>query len=115
MTFVNDHQQFPAAQVAYVAKKGVEVFLYQQTLSSTAESMNAANKSIWARTAVDPINAMMLLLLVAHVGDMLPTHDNVGKNLPTGRCRDTNIISCLAVPAHFYVGKCQHFIDTQKY
>jgi hypothetical protein len=58
---VNDHQHFPAAQVTYGAQKGVEVFMYQRTSSSTA-SMNTANKSVWARTAVDPINAMILLL-----------------------------------------------------
>jgi hypothetical protein len=36
--------------------------MYQQSSSSTAESMNAANKSVKDRTAVDPINAILLLL-----------------------------------------------------
>ncbi len=35
--------------------------MYQRSSSSTAESMNAANKSVRDRTAVDPINAMILL------------------------------------------------------
>jgi hypothetical protein len=36
--------------------------MYQRSSSSTAESMNAANKPVRDRTAVDPINAMILLL-----------------------------------------------------
>ena len=55
------------------------------------------------------------VVLVAHVGDMSPTHDKVVQISPTGQCPDTNIISCLAVPTHFYVGKRQHFLVMQKY
>jgi hypothetical protein len=36
--------------------------MYQQTSSLTAESMNAANKSVRDCTVFDPINAMLLLL-----------------------------------------------------
>jgi hypothetical protein len=46
---------------------------------------------------------------------MSPTHYNVGKIWLTGQCRNTDIIFCVAFPAHFNVGKCQHFIIMQKY
>ena len=59
---VNDHQQFPAARVAYGALQGENIYMYQRSSFSTAESMNAANKSVRDCTAVDPINAMLLLL-----------------------------------------------------
>jgi len=59
---VNDHQQFPAARVEFGASQGVEVYMHKRTSSQTAESMNAANKSVRDRTAVDPVNAMILLL-----------------------------------------------------
>jgi hypothetical protein len=51
-----------------------------------------------------------LKILVAHIADMLPTHNKVVQIWPTGRSPDADIISCLAIPAHFYVGKWQHFI-----
>ena len=59
---VPDHQQFPAARIAYGASNGVNVYMYQRSSSSTAEAMNAANKAVRDRTAVDPVNAMILLL-----------------------------------------------------
>ncbi len=60
---VNDHQQYPAARVAYGARVHDEsIYMYQRSSSSTAESMNAAKKSVRDRTAVDPINALILLL-----------------------------------------------------
>ncbi len=59
---VNYHQQFPAARVAYGAEKGETIYMYQCSSSSTAESMNAANKLVRDWTAVDPINAMILIL-----------------------------------------------------
>jgi hypothetical protein len=59
---VNDHQQFPAARVHYGAEVGEKIYMYQRSSSSTAESMNAANKSVRDCTAVDPINAILLLL-----------------------------------------------------
>jgi hypothetical protein len=36
--------------------------MYQRSSFSTAESINAANKSVRDQTAVDPINALILLL-----------------------------------------------------
>jgi hypothetical protein len=62
---VSDHQQFPAARVHYGAEQGETIYMYQQSSSSTAESMNAANKSVRDCTAVDPINALLLLLKLA--------------------------------------------------
>jgi hypothetical protein len=63
VTQVKDHQQFPAARVAYGARvEGEMIHMYQRSSSSTAELMNAANKLVRNRTAVDPINAMILLL-----------------------------------------------------
>jgi hypothetical protein len=60
---VKDHQQFPAARVAYGARvDGETIYMYQRSSSSTAESMNAANKLVRDWTAVDPINALILLL-----------------------------------------------------
>ncbi len=60
---VKDHQQFPAARVAYGARvEGGTIYMYQHSSSSTAESMNAANKLVRDRMAVDPIKAMILLL-----------------------------------------------------
>ncbi len=50
-----------------------------------------------------------------HVANMSPTDNNVGKILPAGQCRDTDIIFFVAFPAHFNVGKCRHFIVMQKY
>lgn len=62
ISLVNDYQQFPAARVAHGAQHGVAVYMYQRSSSSTAESMNAANKAARDRTAVDPINSLILLL-----------------------------------------------------
>ena len=60
---IKDYQQYPAARVAHGARfEGETIYMYQRSSSSTAESMNAANKSVRDRTAVDPINAMILLL-----------------------------------------------------
>ncbi len=62
LTYVNsikDNQQYPAARVAHGARLEGEttyMYMYQRSLSSTAESMNAANKSVSDRTAVNPIN-----------------------------------------------------------
>ncbi len=59
---VNNHQQFPAARVHHGAEQGETIYMYQRSSSLTAESMNAANKSVSDCTVVDPINAMLLLL-----------------------------------------------------
>ena len=59
---VNDHQQYPAARVQFGLDQGAEVCMFQRSLASTAESMNAAHKGVRDRTAVDPINSLLLLL-----------------------------------------------------
>jgi hypothetical protein len=38
------------------------IYMYQQSASSTVESMNAANKEMRARMAVDTLNATLLLI-----------------------------------------------------
>jgi len=55
---VPDHQQYPASRCALT--EGVCMFM--RTASSAVESMNRANASVRERTAVDPINACILLL-----------------------------------------------------
>jgi hypothetical protein len=55
---INDHQQYPCARVSM----GEDICMYQRSASSSVESMNNANKSVRARTAVDPVNSSMLLL-----------------------------------------------------
>ena len=59
---VNEYQQYPAARVEYGRTRGVDVYMYTRSSSSTAEAMNAANFAVRARTAVDPVNAIILLL-----------------------------------------------------
>ena len=59
---VNDYQQFPAARVTFGLDQGVEAYMFQRSSASTAESMNAAHKGVRDRTAVDPINSLLLLL-----------------------------------------------------
>ena len=56
---VNDHQQYPAARVQFGLDQGAEVCMFQRSLASTAESMNAAHKGV---RAVDRINSLLLLL-----------------------------------------------------
>jgi hypothetical protein len=55
---INDLQQYPCARV----NMGDDICMYQRSASSSVESMNNANKSVWVRTAVDPVNSSMLLL-----------------------------------------------------
>jgi hypothetical protein len=62
LALVNDYQQFPAARVKFGLDQGVEVCMFQRSSASTAESMNAAHKSVIDQTAVDPINSLLLLL-----------------------------------------------------
>ena len=38
------------------------IYMYQQSASSAVELMNAANKEMQARTAVDALNATLLLI-----------------------------------------------------
>lgn len=55
---VDDEAQYPAARCAM----GNNIFLYDHEASSGVESMNRANKAARERTAVDMVNAVMLLL-----------------------------------------------------
>ncbi len=60
---VNDHQKYRAARVTHGARfEGETIYMYQRSSSSTAESIKAANKLVRDQTAVDPINALILLL-----------------------------------------------------
>ncbi len=56
---INDEEQYPGARCA-MADKGI--YMYQQSASSAVESMNAVNKEMRARTAVDALNATLLLI-----------------------------------------------------
>ena len=55
---LSDHVQYPAARCALSAG----TYMYHRTLSATVESMNAANREMRAKTAVDPLNACILLM-----------------------------------------------------
>jgi len=53
-----DESQYPAARCALTPG----VYMYHRTSSAAIESMNAANREMRAKTAVDPLNACILLL-----------------------------------------------------
>jgi hypothetical protein len=55
---LNDESQYPAARCAM----DPYVYLYFCSSSGTAESMNKANKKMRAQTAVDLLNAGILLI-----------------------------------------------------
>ena len=55
---IHDHQQFPAARCALHP----DACMFQRTSSSSVVSMNRTNSSIRDRTAIDPINSIILLL-----------------------------------------------------
>ena len=55
---INDTEQYPCVRV----NMGEGIYMYQRSASSSVESMNNANNAVRARTAVDPVNATMLLL-----------------------------------------------------
>ena len=55
---LTDESQYPAARCA----KAPGVYMYHRTLSAAVESMNAANREMQAKTAVDPLNACILLI-----------------------------------------------------
>jgi hypothetical protein len=50
-----------------------------------------------------------------HFGGMSERHDKVAKFGPVGADMPTSFLANLALPAHFYVGKWRHVIDTQEY
>ncbi len=62
LVLVNDYQQFSAAHVKFGLDHRVEVCMFQRSSASTAASMNAAHNGVRDRTAVDPINSLLLLL-----------------------------------------------------
>jgi hypothetical protein len=55
---IPDAEQYPAARCAMAR----HVVMYGRSSSASVESMNAANKEIWARTSVCLVNATILLL-----------------------------------------------------
>jgi hypothetical protein len=55
---LDDESQYPAARCAM----GLYVYMYFRSSSGTAESMNKANKEMRAQTAVDLLNACILLI-----------------------------------------------------
>jgi hypothetical protein len=56
---INNEEQYPGARCA-MGDEGI--YMYQQSAPSTVESMNAVNIEMWARTAVDALNATLLLI-----------------------------------------------------
>jgi hypothetical protein len=54
---IPDYQQYPAARCAL----GEGISMFQCTASSSVESMNCANQAVRKSTAVDPVNAVILL------------------------------------------------------
>jgi hypothetical protein len=55
---VNDYQQYPAAR----CDLHENACMHKRTASSSVEAMNHANESVRDRSAVDPINSLILLL-----------------------------------------------------
>ena len=55
---IPDTQKFPAARCGM----GNDICMYQRTAASAVESMNRANERVRDRTAVDPINSLILLI-----------------------------------------------------
>ncbi len=55
---VSDQNQYPAARCAMTPG----IYMYHHTSSAAIESMKAANREMRAKTAVDPLNACILLL-----------------------------------------------------
>ncbi len=55
---IDDEAQYPWARCAM--DEGI--YMYQKSASSAVESMNAANKEMCARTALDALNATLLLI-----------------------------------------------------
>ncbi len=57
-----DNAQYPAARCAM----GEDIYMYQRNASSSAESMNQANKPVREKSAVDVVNAVMLFMKLEH-------------------------------------------------
>jgi hypothetical protein len=58
LTKIPDEKQYPAAQCAMAQ----DICMYGKSASSGVESMNRANKIVREKTAVDMLNAAILLL-----------------------------------------------------
>jgi hypothetical protein len=56
---IEDEAQYPGARCA---TEDEGIYMYRQSASSAVESMNAANKEMRARTAVDALNDTLLLI-----------------------------------------------------
>ena len=61
---LDDHEQYPAARCAMRN----DVYMYNRSSSGVVESMNGANKDMRARTAVDLLNATILLISLKSTG-----------------------------------------------
>ncbi len=55
---LEDAEQYPAARCS----QGHGIYMYHRSMSAAVESMNAANCEMRAKTAVDPLNACILLM-----------------------------------------------------
>jgi hypothetical protein len=55
---LTDEEQYPGARCGL----GEGIYMYQRSATSSIESMNAANKEVRERTAVDALNAALLLI-----------------------------------------------------
>jgi hypothetical protein len=55
---LEDAEQYPVARCA----QGPGIYMYHRSTSAVVESMNAANCEMRAKTAVDPLNACLLLM-----------------------------------------------------
>ena len=55
---LNDDEQYPAAR----CNKCPGIYMYHRSTSAGVESMNGANVEMRARAAVDPLNALILLI-----------------------------------------------------
>ena len=62
LNLVPDNQQFPAYRCSMVDEIDGEICMYGKTASSGVESMNQANKDVQRRTAVDILNAALVLI-----------------------------------------------------
>ena len=94
---------------------GIVPSLLSKRAITTAALVSALTAGLGSPMTTSVLGMAEGRCLVAHVADMLPTHNKVIQIWPTGQCPYATIISCLAVPVHFYVGKWQHFIVMQKY
>jgi hypothetical protein len=57
---IDDHAQYPAAR----CDMGENIYMCCRSASSAVEGMNAANKQLRMRTAVDLLNASLLIIKI---------------------------------------------------